>query len=577
MLPLALVLVASLAPIGQAHSARERSPEEEALAASKKAAEKEERRNAKQQEREERAAGRKAQQPKKDAHSNPGPTKREQEHIAVTFGCTGVTWEFRGFRDAPSHYNTVIETVVFNHGAAISSPFTFSGTAGSNTTTFSAPPGHYTMDARGHWRSAAANGLSGGFDLHAPVTCGPMPAVSVEKLQKIEGSGGSYTASPLSATVGQAVDYQIRVTNTGNVPLSLGSVTEPLAGFSDAHCDPGTISGGPGGAELEPEASTTYDCTHLLGAVGSYTNVATVTGTPPEGDGSPIHESSKTVVVETSPPPPPAPAFTIEKLQEIAGGGGSYTSSSLSGQVGQVVDYEIIVQNTGNVALTLPTFTDSQCDPGTISGGPSGGTLGAGSSTVYRCSHRLDAADQTSGSYSNTVTLTLTPPEGDGAPITNGSNTVVVTLAPTGTTPGQPPGGQTPSGSNTSGSSGVLSSSSSEKPKSGVLPFSSRTVPRLKGPEGCVRSGFHVSIVSAGVASVTFYLDGRKVRTLTSRNARKGMLTIEIDPAKLKVGAHRLTAKITMAATASTKARTASRSAMVLRCDPAVLTPKFTG
>ncbi len=568
VLPLALVLVASLAPIGQARSARERSPEEEALAASQKAAKKEERRNAVRQEREERAAARKAQ-PKTDAHSNPGPAKREQEHVTVTFSCTGVTWEFRGFRDTPSRNNTVIETVVLNHGAAISESFTFTGTSGSNTTAFAAPPGHYTIDARGHWRSRAANGLAGGFDLHAPVSCSPTPALSVEKLQTIEGSGSPYTASPLTGVVGQVVDYQIKVTNTGNVPLSLG--------FTDEHCDPGTITGGPGGAELAVGTSTTYDCTHLLGGAGQYSNTAEVTGTPPDGDGSPVSESSKTVVVEALPPPPPAPAFTIEKLQKIEGASGSYTTSQLPGLLGQTVDYEIVLENTGNVPLTLPAFTDSQCDAGTISGGPFGGVLGAGSTTVYRCSHRLDAADQTSGSYSNTVTLTLTPPEGDGAPITNGSNTVVVTVAPSGSTPG----GQTPpSGSSTSSSpsSGVLSSSSvGEASKSGVLAFSSTAVPAFKGPQGCVRSGFRVSIKAAGVASVSFYMDGRKLRTLTSRNARKGLLTIAIDPTKLKVGAHRLTARITMAATKSTKARTAARSVTVLRCAAAALTPRFTG
>ncbi len=270
---------------------------------------------------------------------------------------------------------------------------------------------------------------------------------------------------------------------------------------------------------------------------------------------------------------PAAPAFSIEKLQKIAGGSGSYTTTQLTGDVGQTVDYEIIVKNTGNVPLTLGSLTDSHCDSGTISGGPGGGELAVGASTTYACTHVLDEADQSAGSYSNTAGVTGTPPHSEGSPVTHTSNTVVVEVPPTPTPPAQPPlssGGNTPS-------SGTVLSSTVNQAQSGVLAFASATAPALKGPQGCVRSSFQVSINAAGVASVTFYLDGRKLRTLTAKNAHKGRLTIELNPAKLKVGAHRLTAKITMVLPASTKATVTSRSVTVLRCRSAVLTPKFTG
>jgi hypothetical protein len=114
--------------------------------------------------------------------------------------------------------------------------------------------------------------------------------------------------------------------------------------------------------------------------------------------------------------------------------------------------------------------------------------------------------------------------------------------------------------------------------KSGVLGFASATVPALRGPQGCVRSKFTASMRSAGVASVTFYLDGHKLRTLTYKNAHKGLLTLVIDGSKLKVGAHKLMAKVTMKATSPTaKAAKASRALMIIRCKSAVLTPRFTG
>jgi hypothetical protein len=93
-----------------------------------------------------------------------------------------------------------------------------------------------------------------------------------------------------------------------------------------------------------------------------------------------------------------------------------------------------------------------------------------------------------------------------------------------------------------------------------------------------VRSSFRASVKSKGVASVAFYLDGRRLKTLTAKSARKGLISITIDPRKLSVGAHKLMAKITMAkASSASKAVRGTRTAVVLRCHAAVLTPKFTG
>jgi hypothetical protein len=276
------------------------------------------------------------------------------------------------------------------------------------------------------------------------------------------------------------------------------------------------------------------------------------------------------------------PGLSVEKLQAISGGGG-YTTTQLSGQVGQTVDYEIVARNTGNVALTLGVFSDPRCDAGTITGGPTG-PLAVGDSTDYFCTHVLDAADLAAGSpYANVVSLTGTPlTQAQGDPVTETSNTVETKVIPptvekttiTNTvTSTVTTGAPTPA-------SGTLAASATQAPapKSGVLAFSSTTVPGLKGPQGCFRGDFHVSVRSAGVASVTFYLDGHKLRTLTAKNARKGLLSLTVDPARLRVGAHKLMAKITMVkATATAAAVHASRTMTVVRCRSAVLTPKFTG
>ena len=88
-----------------------------------------------------------------------------------------------------------------------------------------------------------------------------------------------------------------------------------------------------------------------------------------------------------------------------------------------------------------------------------------------------------------------------------------------------------------SGSTGVTGTS----PKTGVLASKTTAIPSLSGPHGCVRSSFKASVKSAGVRSVGFYMDKRKLKSMTAKSARKGRLTITINPSTLSVGSHKLT------------------------------------
>jgi hypothetical protein len=287
---------------------------------------------------------------------------------------------------------------------------------------------------------------------------------------------------------------------------------------------------------------------------------------------------------------PPAPALSIEKLQRI-GGAGAFTPTTLIGEVGQTVEYEIVVKNTGNIPLTLSALNDPRCDAGTIAGGPGAGALAIGESSTFTCTHLLSAADQSAGSYANTAGDTATP-VGEGSPVTGESNTVVVEVPGGEVQPEKksedPPADKSTTGApNDSPTSGVLALTASPtgstglagtSPKTGVLASKTTAIPSLSVPHGCVRAGARASLRSAGVRSVSFYMDGHKMKTMTAKSARKGRLTITIDPSKLSVGSHRLVAKITMVPTSSTaKARHATRTATVLRCRSAVLTPRFTG
>ena len=80
-------------------------------------------------------------------------------------------------------------------------------------------------------------------------------------------------------------------------------------------------------------------------------------------------------ILPPQPTLPVEPGFTIEKLQRI-GGEGSFTKEELTGEVGDVVEYQIIVKNTGNVPLEFSHFSDPNCEG--ISGGPGGKPVAAG-------------------------------------------------------------------------------------------------------------------------------------------------------------------------------------------------------
>jgi hypothetical protein len=450
---LALAVVAITAPAGQARAGSE-SSEAGALAAPQKAAEREERASARKAQRESEKAAAKSAKPHSPRSGSSSPVGITNGANSIQIGCTSVVWEFHQFPSGQN--NTVSEKVTFikkgSEPVSSKSTFTFAGDSGTNTTPIDAPAGTYTIDAEARWAKSPQSEGRSGFDLHAKVECGPNPAMTVVKLQKLEVAGSSYVTTPLTGEPGQTVDYQILVDNTGNVPLALSD------------------------------------------------------------------------------------------------------------------------------------FTDPHCEENTITGGPAGGILAANATTEYLCRHVLTANDLTVGKYENTVQVTGTPTEYVTTPLPPGvSNTVETTVVPVGTQPSSGGGGTDPAGGNGSGTNPAPTTTATGKGatsggKTGVLGFSAASVPALKGPQGCVRSSFHVSIKSAGVASVIFYLDSHKLKKLTYHNARKGLLSIAIGLSKLKVGAHRLVADITMKATVTNaKAAKAARSLTVLRCRSNVVTPKFTG
>ena len=87
---------------------------------------------------------------------------------------------------------------------------------------------------------------------------------------------------------------------------------------------------------------------------------------------------------------PETPEFVIHKEQRFHGES-NYTTSKLTGKIGETVEYKITVENTGNVALHFTALTDAKCS----NIAPSSQTeLAPGAKESFTCEHTLVKADE---------------------------------------------------------------------------------------------------------------------------------------------------------------------------------------
>lgn len=193
---------------------------------------------------------------------------------------------------------------------------------------------------------------------------------------------------------GSDATFTIRVENTGDVPLTDVTVSDPLTPDCDASL--GT---------MQPADVQTYDCI-APNVEDGFTNIATVSATPPSGP--PIENmDDATVTVQE----PAAPAINIQK-----------TPDSQTVQSGDTVAFTIQVENTGNVALSNVTVTD----PLVPSCGAALGTMQPADVQTYTCVDQNALAD-----YTNVAAVLGTPPTGPTVEDTDKAAVIVDQPAPT--------------------------------------------------------------------------------------------------------------------------------------------------
>jgi hypothetical protein len=97
----------------------------------------------------------------------------------------------------------------------------------------------------------------------------------------------------------------------------------------------------------------------------------------------------------------------------------------------------------------------------------------------------------------------------------------------------------------------------------------------LRGPSGCPTTSAVAATVSGRrIVKVTFYVDGKKVKTLTKAN-RDGRWVLPMNVKRFAFGTHRVRVTVQFARSSQTKAKTLRLS--FSRCHSAVVKPQFTG
>ncbi len=195
----------------------------------------------------------------------------------------------------------------------------------------------------------------------------------------VQGISLAKSADPLTySTVGTVISYDFVVTNTGSVALSGPFVIDD---------DRATDESCPVTATLAPAASITCTATYTITQAdldaGTVTNTATASA-----DGVTSAPDSATVTAAQG------PALTLAKTADTP----TYAA------VGDVIDYEYVVTNSGNVVLNGPFVIDD--DRATDESCPVTASLAPGDDITCTASYTITQADLDAGSVTNVASAT---------------------------------------------------------------------------------------------------------------------------------------------------------------------------
>ncbi len=215
---------------------------------------------------------------------------------------------------------------------------------------------------------------------------------------------------------GDTIEYRFTVRNTGNIPVSNVTLQDSLPGV--------TVAGGPVPLmDAGDTDTTTFTATYVITPAdvlaGRVENQATVRGTASNGanvsdlsDESDFADDDPTVTYIAN-APSIALLKTVSGITDVNGNG--------LNDANDIINYTFTVVNTGNVALSNVTLTDTNA---TVSGGPVATLPVAAMNTAYSGQHVITAADVNAGGVTNQASVSATGPTG---PVTDFSDESDVT------------------------------------------------------------------------------------------------------------------------------------------------------
>jgi uncharacterized repeat protein (TIGR01451 family) len=331
---------------------------------------------------------------------------------------------------------------------------------------------------------------------------------------------------------GDKLTYTITVSNPGTTTLRNVTVTDAIKGQTHG-CDAGggpTLTGGDANGDglLQTTETWTYSCTYTVqhsdeDSAHNIVNVASVTASDNSGHSvGPVTDDATTKILH--------PAIAIDK------------TGPATGQAGDLIGYVLTVTNPGDTGFAESTvkLQDAQCTTAVQLLGKGGDTspdsLDPGDVWSYSCGVQTNVGDT---AVHNTGSVTGCDQLGGCVSAEDSADTTLT------------------------------------QPEQLLLP--ERITPgsaKLAGRTGCVAKAFNARVRGTKIATVVFFLDGKKVKTLRKPNAKKDF-QLRVNPAKMKIGVHRLVANVTFASGSGTKPKTIRLSFQ--RCAKKLAKPRFTG
>ncbi|WP_211097168.1 DUF7507 domain-containing protein [Aliishimia ponticola] len=154
--------------------------------------------------------------------------------------------------------------------------------------------------------------------------------------------------------VGQELEFEVTVTNTGNVTLTSVEVTDALV--PGETCTVTELAPG----DIDTSCTFFYIVTQDDIDQGSLTNTVNATAIPASDPTSPVEDEGEITIDG----PPAEPAFSLAKSADLA----QFSTP------GEIITYSYVVANTGNVTLqSQPTVTDDKIDTVSCPAFPAGG------------------------------------------------------------------------------------------------------------------------------------------------------------------------------------------------------------